>query len=585
MPGWKSFARHVPLVIAYGGTATLTITLTRFDNGVACLWIATAILIAVLLRTPRRDWAAPLILCGATSFAVTFLVGLGPMSAGPFVIVNLVEALVAAILLKRRLAGVRALGSLNWFGRFILAAGVIAPAIGAVLAASWFALAGLQSSPVTVLWQYFTGHSLGNLAFTPLAMMVSSSGSRHRNWKALMRRPGETCALMAVVVAVVVGVFAQDSMPLLFLPILPIVLACFRMGREAAALGLAILALVGGILSALGHGPIMLLGDDAHVRLMFFQLYLATTVLTILPMSADLTNRRRLHRHLRDSEQSYRLLADHSTDIIFKLDLDGRIRFVTPSVRQMGYSPDEMIGRNCMQFIHPADLPGAIRAHRLIGSGVGMANCFEYRVAGPDGTLRWYESHARLMVDSDGSDDGMVSIVRDISGRKSTEEQLRLAALTDVLTGLANRRAFCERVESRRSAGARGDSIALLDIDHFKQVNDRFGHEGGDDVLRAFAESARRAIRDADCIARIGGEEFAILFTDTPVDRAMMACERLRDELAGAVIFAGDAVIRVTVSGGVAAVGHDGLDRALRIADEALYRAKQSGRDRLALAA
>ena len=107
----------------------------------------------------------------------------------------------------------------------------------------------------------------------------------------------------------------------------------------------------------------------------------------------------------------------------------------------------------------------------------------------------------------------------------------------------------------------------MLDIDHFKVINDEHGHAAGDEVLRGFARVARRMVREHDLVARIGGEEFAIFFPDTDVDQAMQICERMRTEISQLSLHAGAAIVRVTVSGGVAKLGPEGLDHCVMIAD------------------
>jgi len=125
----------------------------------------------------------------------------------------------------------------------------------------------------------------------------------------------------------------------------------------------------------------------------------------------------------------------------------------------------------------------------------------------------------------------------------------------------------------------------LLDLDHFKVINDSFGHDVGDRVLRDFARLARRIVRERDFVARMGGEEFAIFFPDTPVAQALLVCDRLRHEMAHTDLSVGSATVRVTVSGGVGQIGPQGVAEALKNADIALYEAKRGGRDRFALAA
>ena len=580
-----NLARHLPLATAYFSAAALAVAFTRFGGGFAFIWGASALLIGALIRLPRRRWLAALSMCGAASFLATGLFGMGWAAAPFFVLVNMLEAVTGAWLMRHYRAGGRALESLDWLVRFILAVGIAAPLAAGLVAIGWMAIHG--EPLLGHFLSFFYGHSLGNLTFTPLALLVIGPGARKATWRALRSRSGDAVILLPLLLVTTLTVFLQHRLPLLFLPIVPIMLIAFRTGREGAALSVAILAMVGGPLTAAGMGPTLLVDGSLAFRLLFFQFFLATTVLTVLPLTAELQQRRRLHRRVRESEERYRLLAEYSTDIILKLENHGRIRYVSPSIRQFGYSPEELIGRSCGILIDPDHLAKATKAHLETIELAGQTKRFEYLALAKDGSRYWCETHARMIVDGEGRFDGMVSIVRSIDERKRHEGRLAEAAMTDSLTGLANRRAFREAVEleehSRR--GDKGCCIALFDIDHFKRVNDRHGHDAGDEVLKIFASLANSVVRKGDLVARVGGEEFAVIFPDTSVEQALAVCERLRLEVAQAPICVSDKIIEVTVSGGVAVLGHGGLDEALKQADRALYQAKDGGRDQLALAA
>lgn len=158
-------------------------------------------------------------------------------------------------------------------------------------------------------------------------------------------------------------------------------------------------------------------------------------------------------------------------------------------------------------------------------------------------------------------------------------DELRRAVLTDPLTGLPNRRAFFDALAT--AAGSDEQAVvAMIDIDHFKAVNDRFGHAAGDEVLRQVAEIARGSFRSADLVARIGGEEFAVILRAITLDQARGVCQRLVDRLSESRLECPGGPVRVTISTGIAVIGSDG-DAALASADEALYEAKRSGRSRL----
>lgn len=164
--------------------------------------------------------------------------------------------------------------------------------------------------------------------------------------------------------------------------------------------------------------------------------------------------------------------------------------------------------------------------------------------------------------------------------------KLRDLASRDYLTGLHNRRHFFEagRDFVRDAIGAgKAVSIAVLDVDHFKRLNDRHGHLGGDMALAAVAQQVGALVRrDLDLVARLGGEEFAILFADTRPTEAARLCEEIRERIESEPVRLGGDVVPITVSIGIAAVDHaDAIERCLNRADQALYAAKQNGRNQV----
>ena len=181
-------------------------------------------------------------------------------------------------------------------------------------------------------------------------------------------------------------------------------------------------------------------------------------------------------------------------------------------------------------------------------------------------------------------------VLHDVTERVRLVEQTRELANTDDLTGLPNRRHFLEQaaleLELTRRYGSRA-SLILADVDHFKRVNDTYGHQAGDRVLKEVAAAFRRALRLVDVIGRFGGEEFAVLLPHTGIEEADVAAERLRSEVASLAMESGDpgCPITVTLSVGVTEFGRelpDGLDTLENIiarADRAMYVAKGRGRD------
>jgi diguanylate cyclase (GGDEF)-like protein len=167
------------------------------------------------------------------------------------------------------------------------------------------------------------------------------------------------------------------------------------------------------------------------------------------------------------------------------------------------------------------------------------------------------------------------------------QAELARVAHSDPLTGLPNRRAILTRFQEEASRAARHGqrfALALFDLDHFKQVNDRHGHAIGDDVLKAAASAFAAAKRHEDILARIGGEEFLVIFSSTQsIEGAMEAAERLRQAMARIEVRFGEQPVRLTVSGGVALYPEDGADwdAIFGVADRRLYAAKNAGRNRI----
>jgi len=162
-------------------------------------------------------------------------------------------------------------------------------------------------------------------------------------------------------------------------------------------------------------------------------------------------------------------------------------------------------------------------------------------------------------------------------------------ASTDARTGLANSRAFDQMLEERLRARGDDETVAvlMLDVDHFKDFNDRYGHPSGDEALRTFADILRSCLRDGDVAARYGGEEFAVALQGIDTSAALAVAERIRSRTESTLISLAPGITdRITVSIGIAAAPHEAHDRVtlLRLADEALYRAKQDGRNRIVYA-
>jgi diguanylate cyclase (GGDEF)-like protein len=174
---------------------------------------------------------------------------------------------------------------------------------------------------------------------------------------------------------------------------------------------------------------------------------------------------------------------------------------------------------------------------------------------------------------------------------RDREERLRELSNTDYLTNLHNRRSFMETAEIEFSRARRfGSSLAIvmIDVDHFKRVNDGYGHGIGDEILKLVGKILAQEVRRHDVAARYGGEEFCFLLAETDEEQARVMAERCRERIEASQLMVRGSAVRVTASVGIAAYPHQGITRVeqlIDLADGALYRAKRDGRNRVAIAA
>ena len=314
------------------------------------------------------------------------------------------------------------------------------------------------------------------------------------------------------------------------------------------------------------------------------QFYLGATALTMLPVATILLEQKRASVLLSDSEERYRMLADNVTDIVITMDLNGMVTYVSPSIRQYGgYSAEELIGQSALILIDPGFHDIVRETHVRMVKAQTTPVVVEYVGMTRDGKCRWFETIGRSLRDDSGMVIGVVGTVRETTGRRHLENELSIAAQSDVLTGLPNRRAFFDVARNFEALNETG-CLALIDLDHFKRVNDCHGHAAGDKVLRLFAQIGEEAIRSTDMLARLGGEEFALILPGASIAQAQAICQRILDDLAHATMMQGGVKFHVTASAGIALFAGT-IDDVLQKADTALYQAKGQGRARLALAA
>ena len=719
----RALAAPVAVAVAYGAAAWFSLWLTRGTNGIAAMWPASGILLAGLLRLPGGRGAVCVVLAALASFAANCGAGAPPAAAAIFTLANMVEAMLAATLLRRWKLDRPSFTSARDVGRFcqaVLAAAVVSATIATVG----------DHAGVLFMLSSFATVTLGMLIVAPLVLIGMASADPDAVVMPDTASRTSVAALLALVAAATLVVFAQERYPLLFIPLVALLAATWRLGPLGAATGVGVIAVIAPAMTGIGHGPLQLGGRSATENSFFLQFYLLMSFATALPFGARLAQQRRLAADLAESERMHRLLADSSTDVILRLSMEGVVLYCSPAVGAvLGFTPEQTVGKVLTRFVHPDDraavqaawnravtseLPEMMTlrqaradgshawlevAYRRVATGTGQevvarardisqrraaelaaelsdrqvreanrllgmaeraaqvghwrlhladytmfwspevyrihgmtgATCpnaatavglyhpddrtrvsglvthaihagepFEYeaRIVRPDGEVRHVASRGQPEIGTDGSTTAMFGVLQDVTRRIQAEQSLKAAraaaeaaatrairlADTDALTGLASRRRALADLDEAIAAGG-PLALAIFDIDHFKSVNDRFGHPAGDAVLRRVARVARHAVRPTDLVGRLGGEEFVVILPGANAKVALALADTLRRAVAASADGI-DAGPPVTTSVGVAVlVPGQSAAHLLGEADRALYAAKAAGRNAAKLAA
>lgn len=566
--------------------ATGAILLSALEGHVSAIWPANALLLALIMRIAKRRWP----IYGVAAFAGNFIANFAIFGtyAAPLLygLANMGEVFLAALLLHAAKVYGNPLQNVRSVIRFAIFGAIVAPAVSGLAGAAVAQhLYGQPFWPSYGTW--YIADALGLLIFTPLFSGILS-GEMSR-WLRDMDRRGriEAAGIFLIVILAGLFTFLIAGYPMLFVMTAPVILATFRLGQFGAKLSLILVAAIGVICTMSGHGPIAGMIAERSEQALFVQFYLAYMLLTTLPVSAELNARRTLARRLAESEASLRLLASESADALVRLDTAGLcVQSSGATTMLLGIGSHELTGSALSSLVDLRDADAVDAALVEALAHPGTVTYCEFRPRGREDD--WLEGTLRALVDQDGEPYGAVGAIRDITIRKERELNLSVAASTDSLTGVLNHSAFMAHAD-RALAHNTSSHLALImiDIDHFKRVNDRHGHPAGDRVLIELCARLRALVRDHDAIGRLGGDEIAILLDGTAEELALSIAESIRIAIsAKPILLHEDKPLAISISCGVGQA-FPGMTREelLRRADEALYQAKGGGRDRVVLGA
>jgi diguanylate cyclase (GGDEF)-like protein/PAS domain S-box-containing protein len=315
----------------------------------------------------------------------------------------------------------------------------------------------------------------------------------------------------------------------------------------------------------------------------------------IMAVIQDVTAEVRRERQLRQSDAWLNAILTRISDYaLAAIDRQGRLCDWNDSIARVTGFGEHIVGSPYSVFYPPDAMTDEHLLDRLREAdhnGWSMDEGLRLRA---DGSQFWCSALIAPLPDREAFGDdphapAYCLILRDISDKRAATEKRRQAAFCDHLTSLANRRAFFEAAElelDRAAHSPRALALIVFDADRFKHVNDRYGHPAGDRVLCDLANVLRDTFRAVDTVARLGGEEFAVLLPSTGIEQAMASAERLRLAVSTRLVAADGVEIAYTVSAGVAVLdvadGAGGIDLLIKRADQALYHAKAEGRNRVA---
>lgn len=695
---WPLFAAFV----LAGSLSFYALALARANHSPVSLWLANGALIGWLVQKPlAQTW--PMLASALLGFVVAELSVGDPLLQTLLIVpFQVLETVIVSESIRRRFP------QITQDTRYIDLARV-----GVIAALAGSALCALGMMSILHLWTQVGVLMALNTQFRAHFVGMVIAGSASLVFTLHLRRvaAGRTWPLvrdLGLLAAITAGVCMEPRVPLIFLVYLPLLWLVYRHRFAGMVIGMAIIALGVSLATTLGVGPFNLIaGATPAFRIVMGQVFIGITCFVAVPVALVLAEQDRLRKQMQESELRYRMLADHSGDLVMRIRPNGDRMYVSPSVKDLlGWEVEDFL-KPRPDLIHPDDrerIAAEVVKLRMEG---GTTNA-TYRLRHKDGHYLWIEAFARLVASPDDDDTmdiiytgrdvtervrieqallesqgqlrtitdnipaviarvdlnerytyvnryieqisgelpaeiigksvreirgsglyerlkpyldraydgesvmfeygaeyrgkslhfqchyvpdrdgrgkvrGVYALTTEITHIKNAERELLRLAHQDMLTGLANRRYFSERVSScLMQAQQHGAMVllALVDIDNFKAINDTYGHAVGDVVLAEVGVCLQKLVREGEMVARLGGDEFVVLCNDIGNLKQAKAFVQSLWERLHITIDAGIAKVSVNMSVGAAICKNELSDDALmKLADDALYQAKEAGRD------
>lgn len=321
-------------------------------------------------------------------------------------------------------------------------------------------------------------------------------------------------------------------------------------------------------------------GKEIHLYVKNIPITVDGSVVGVYGIAHDITDLKRAERELKQSEEKFRLITENAFDIIKLTNPSGMIEYVSPSnERIIGYPSSEFVGQRYTKFVHHDDVAILERKFESLKNGA-ESDTIEYRILHQQGYYLWLEATTTPIIE-DGEIRQFVSIARDITERIRYREELANMAFYDYLTGLPNRRTFEDRLNMAIHQANRSKkrvAVMMIDGHNFKRINDTYGHDAGDAVIKEMAKRLKDCVRQTDTVARFGGDEMGIILTE-------LDSKNFAEDIANRILhsfeeplYFNDHELKLGAGIGIAFYPDDTTNEKMLVkyADEALYEVKKS---------
>jgi len=574
---------YLLLLPAYVLAAKLGLRLALEHPSATPVWPPTGIAIAAIILLGYRVW--PLVFVGAlfvnytTTWDVSSSVGIA--------IGNTLEGVLAAYLVITFANGKNAFDRPLDAARFTLYAALLSTTVAATIGATSLAWTGIESwnSFASIWLTWWIGDATGALVVAPVILVWAARPAIR--WSTARAIEGGVIFVFLGVSGLLVFGKAPDeglAFAQAFLCIPAVVWIAFRFNPRVATTATLVMAsiVLFGTLSE--RGPFAPYGPS--YALFVAQVFTGVVAVMSLVLSAATYERTLAHQAVQESEDRFRALADSSPSMIWVADIHAHCTFLNKTWLEFtGRSGAQDLGFGWMERVHPEDTDQLVAACRGAFAARRPYRA-DFRLKRFDDVYCWVMSTGNPRFLENGTFAGFVGTCVDISERKRHEEELQQVALHDPLTGLPNRTLFLDRLgqvlRAAKRQGSKRSGLLFLDIDRFKLVNDTLGHVVGDRLLVETGQRIQTILRPGETVARLAGDEFAVLLDEVPNLRdAEAVAERIGDLFREPFLLAEEEIF-VSASIGVTLVDprHARPEDVLQDADTAMYRAKTLGRSR-----